>query len=81
MEQQSLSVFWSFPPADLLAPTGKFPPGFESREAQRRLARLGADLLRPKGRTDFLTLLLAQYKSPIILILVFACILSFCPGG
>ena len=41
---------------------------------------MGANLLRPKGRTDSLTLLLAQYKSPIILILVFACLLSFALG-
>ena len=80
MEQQSVSAFWSFPPADLLAQLESSPQGLSPGEAQRRLARLGANLLRPKGRTDSLTLLLAQYKSPIILILVFACILSFALG-
>ena len=33
--------------------------------------------MRLKRRTDLLSLLLSQYKGPIILILVFACLLSF----
>ncbi len=77
MDQQSLTAFWSSPPAELLAQLESSPQGLSPGEAQGRLARLGANLLRPKGGTDSLTLLLAQYKSPIILILVVACLLSF----
>ena len=80
MAQQSLSAFWSISSDDLLAQLESSPQGLSPGEAQRRLARLGANLLRAKGRTDSVTLLLAQYKSPIILILVFACLLSFALG-
>ena len=48
-----------------------------SDEVQRRLLRYGSNLLKPKKKSDALTLLLAQFKSPIILILIFAAGLSF----
>ncbi len=48
-----------------------------SDEAQQRLLRYGSNLLKPKKKSDALTLLLAQFKSPIILILIFAAGLSF----
>jgi len=38
-------------------------------EANQRLASYGANLLKPLKRSDVLTLLLNQFKSPIILIL------------
>jgi len=46
-------------------------------EVQRRLLRYGSNLLKPKKKSDALTLLFAQFKSPIILILIFAAGLSF----
>ena len=46
-------------------------------EARQRLARYGSNLLKPQKRSDVLTLLLAQFKSPLILILLFATGLSF----
>jgi Mg2+-importing ATPase len=47
-----------------------------SDEVQQRLLRYGSNLLKPKKKSDALTLLLAQFKSPIILILIFAAGLS-----
>jgi len=41
-------------------------------EAEKRLAKYGSNLLKPKKRSDSLTLLLTQFKSPLILILIFA---------
>lgn len=46
-------------------------------EAGKRLIQYGANLLKPKKRSDALTLLLTQFKSPLILILIFAGVLSF----
>jgi Mg2+-importing ATPase len=46
-------------------------------EAKKRLALYGANLLKPQKRSDVLTLLVSQFKSPIILILFFATGLSF----
>ncbi len=51
--------------------------GLTNDEALRRLERHGANLLKPPKRSDTLTLLFSQFKSPIILILLFATGLSF----
>ena len=72
--------FWSNTVADLLLNIKSDPNGLTNDEAKKRLASYGANLLKPKKRTDSLTLLLSQFKSPIILILVFAAILSFFLG-
>ena len=53
------------------------PQGLVSDEARQRLFRYGSNLLKPKKKSDTLTLLIAQFKSPIILILIFAAGLSF----
>jgi Mg2+-importing ATPase len=45
-------------------------------EARQRLVRYGPNLLKPQKRSDVLTLLIAQFKSPIILILLVATALS-----
>jgi Mg2+-importing ATPase len=49
-------------------------------EVERRLKQYGPNLLKPKKRTDTLTLLLSQFKSPLTLILIFAGGLSFFLG-
>jgi len=48
-----------------------------SEEARRRLINYGANLLKPPKRSDTAALLLAQFKNPIILTLIFAAGLSF----
>jgi magnesium-transporting ATPase (P-type) len=70
-------AFWSVPMADLLQQLGATPQGLTSAEAQQRLARFGANLLTPGRRKNALALLLGQFKSPLILILLFAAGLSF----
>jgi len=69
--------FWSTPIADMLQQLKTTPQGLSSQEAQIRLASQGANLLKAKKRTDSLTLFLNQFKSPIIIILLFAAVLSF----
>jgi Mg2+-importing ATPase len=51
--------------------------GLTGEEARQRLARYGSNLLKPQTRSNALTLLVAQFKSPIILILLCATGLSF----
>jgi len=51
--------------------------GLKSSEIDERLKRYGANILKPKKRSDTLTLLLSQFKSPITLILLFAAGLAF----
>ena len=74
---QHKAEFWSIPISDLLQQLQATPQGLSSREAQRRLELYGSNLLKAKKRTDSLTLFLNQFKSPIIVILLFAAGLSF----
>jgi Mg2+-importing ATPase len=69
--------FWSISAAELLQQLQTTSQGLTSEEARRRFTQYGANLLRPKRRADALSLLLSQFKSPIILILIFASVLSF----
>jgi Mg2+-importing ATPase len=69
--------FWSVPSLELLQQLQTTPQGLMSDEVQQRLLRYGSNLLKPKKKSDALTLLLAQFKSPIVLILIFAAGLSF----
>src|SRR5437870_13529947 len=51
--------------------------GLTAGEARERLARYGSNLPKPAKRPEVVTLLFAQFKSPLILILFFATGLSF----
>jgi Mg2+-importing ATPase len=70
-------AFWSISVTEMLQKLETAESGLTGDEARQRLARYGANILKPPKRSDALTLLLAQFKSPIILILFFATGLSF----
>jgi len=70
-------AFWSISAADMLKNLESVKEGLTGNEAKKRLALYGANLLKPQKRSDVLTLLVSQFKSPIILILFFATGLSF----
>jgi Mg2+-importing ATPase len=74
---QLLPAFWSISITEMLQKLETTKNGLTGDEARQRLARYGANLLKPQKRSDVLTLLLNQFKSPIILILFFATGLSF----
>jgi len=76
MEQLS-TAFWSIPVEDMLQKLETVKEGLSNNEAQKRLSLYGSNLLKPQKRSDVLTLLVSQFKSPIILILLFATVLSF----
>src|SRR5678816_1825683 len=76
----NLEQFWSLAPNDLMAQLGAAPGGLTTAEAKRRLLQSGPNRLHTRKRTDVLILLLAQFKSPLILILLGAVILSFFLG-
>jgi Mg2+-importing ATPase len=75
--KHSQTQFWSVPTLELLQQLQTTPQGLRSDEIQERLLRYGSNLLKPKKKSDALTLLIAQFKTPIILILFFAAGLSF----
>ena len=70
-------AFWSVSATEMLQQLETAKEGLSSEEARQRLARYGSNLLKPQKRSDVFTLLLAQFKSPLILILFFATGLSF----
>jgi Mg2+-importing ATPase len=70
-------AFWNIPADELLQQLQTTPQGLTNAEARQRFIRYGANLLKPKKRSSTLTLLLSQFKSPLILILIFAVGLSF----
>jgi P-type Mg2+ transporter len=70
-------AFWSVPADEMLKILETAQEGLTEAEARRRLEQFGANHLKPQERTDVLSLLFAQFKSPLILILFFATGLSF----
>ena len=73
----ALDRFWSLPAADVLRRLDATPRGLAGAEASRRLERVGPNVLQARKRTGEVGLLLSQFKSPLILILLFAAGLSF----
>ncbi len=67
-------------PAELLARLGSSPSGLGSAEAARRLAILGPNALQAEAGTSALSLLVAQFKNVLIIILLVATGLSFFLG-
>ncbi len=68
--------FWSWERDAVLRQLATSPHGLSDAEARQRFAATAADRLRTGGRAGGLRLFLGQLKSPIILLLVFAAVLS-----
>jgi len=73
---QNIQSFWSISAKDLLARLQVTIRGLSSDEAHNRLSTYGANRLKPQNKSNAFTLLISQFKSPIILILLFATGLS-----
>ncbi len=68
--------FWSIPSSELFEQLQTTPEGLTNDEVQRRLSSYGYNLLKEKKKADAITLLLNQFKSPLVIILLIAAILS-----
>ena len=77
---QDDNPFWSTKAADQFKSLGTSETGLSAQEAARRLEQYGPNSLRPKKRTNTLTLFLSQFKSPITIILLIAVIISVALG-
>lgn len=71
------SIFWSVPAEDVLKNLDASKDGLSDAAAKDRLSRFGPNAFRPMKGNGTLHLLAAQFKSPIVIILFFAIILSF----
>ena len=69
--------FWALPPDELLRELRTTPEGIHTAEAERRQAACASVRLKPQRNSQPLRLLLVQFRSPIILILLFASGVSF----
>ncbi len=69
-------TFWHRPVQELAAQLNSSTAGLASAEAQARLVQVGANVLAVKRKTTALGLFLRQLKSPIVLILLFATLIS-----
>jgi len=69
--------FWNLSIDEVMEKVQTSSNGITETEARERLIKFGYNKLKPKKRTDSLFLFLAQFKSPIILILIITSILAF----
>jgi len=79
MSRPSLSLdaqYWKLPPEQLLARLGSGPQGLGEAAAAARLAQHGANLLSDERRLSALRALAGQFRSALVLILVFAAAVS-----
>lgn len=75
--EKSGKAFWSLATGQALSELGSDPGGLSADEAEKRLETYGPNKLQAAEKAGDLKLILAQFKSPIILILIFAAGLSF----
>ena len=67
---------WSLPSADVLRRLGTTGQGLTTTEATARKGRYAGSQLAAKKRTDALGLLVGQFSSPIVLMLIAAAVIS-----
>ncbi|MFI5343577.1 MAG: magnesium-translocating P-type ATPase [Chlamydiales bacterium] len=80
-EQQDINQLGQLSIDQLYAQLKSSQKGLTGREAKNRLKRYGFNSLKPPSRGKGILLLLAQFKSPLILLLIGAALLSFFLGG
>jgi Mg2+-importing ATPase len=68
--------FWNLPISQVLQQTHSTIAGLSHQEAEQRLNEYGANSLEQTHKSSAWILFLNQFKSPIILILIFAAVLS-----
>ncbi|HLO16661.1 MAG TPA: HAD-IC family P-type ATPase [Anaerolineales bacterium] len=78
MNQQSSknNAYWSIPANQLSSSLQTTQNGLGTAEAEKRLKEVGSNSLKAARRTTPLILFLDQFKSPLVLILLFAVIVS-----
>jgi len=70
------SPYWSHPTEDLFTQLQSSPQGLTGASAQKHLQKYGRNELRVQKKTTPLWLFLNQFKSPLVLILIIAALIS-----
>jgi len=71
-----LSFWTSQPPERALGNLGSTPQGLSAAEAAARLKTYGPNRIKAKKKIGIVLLFLSQFKSPIILILLFPALVA-----
>ena len=74
--QAAPDAYWSLAPEQLLSLLHTTRDGLAPEDAEARLRQYGPNTIRAKQQTGPLRLLLGQFKSPLVLILIFAAVVS-----
>jgi len=76
-QSQTPPPFWNVPPDELLSSLGTSLAGLPRKDAEARLLGSGSQITGGHLKTNQIKLFLSQFKSPVILLLLFAATLSF----
>jgi Mg2+-importing ATPase len=72
----ALADYWALTSEQLFATLHTSPNGLQKTDAESRLNQYGPNTLKAQRQTKWFSLLLRQFKSPLVLILIFASIVS-----
>ena len=75
-ERQIITEYWHRTPDELMAALGSTPRGLRSDRAMELLESVGHNTLEVKKRVTGLWLFLNQFRNPLVLILIFATLVS-----
>ena len=78
--QRTVDTYWAVDPSELCRSLQTSTNGLSSAEAAERLRRYGPNELREQQRLSRARVLLAQVRSPLLLLLLFAAIVSALTG-
>ena len=74
--QRELPNYWSIEIAELLHRIGATTEGLTAEDAEKRLQEYGRNELKERRRLSQLQVMWAQLRNPLLLLLVFAVLLS-----
>nr|MDO8113683.1 magnesium-translocating P-type ATPase [Candidatus Sigynarchaeota archaeon] len=72
----NLKTYWNVPASQILETLHSSPSGLSESEATRRSELYGPNVLKPRKKKSVFAMLLIQFKSPLILLLLFSAVLS-----
>ncbi|MBI3175290.1 MAG: magnesium-translocating P-type ATPase [Chloroflexi bacterium] len=75
-ESGPLMAYWNLSGDQLVSSLATTPNGILQADAENRIKQYGPNVLKAQGKTTTVGLLLSQFKSPLVLILIFASIVS-----
>jgi Mg2+-importing ATPase len=76
IDQATQAAYWSLTPEQLLSNLHASRNGLQPADAEQRLKQYGLNAISAQQQATAFRLLLSQFKSPLVLILIFAAVIS-----